>query len=204
MFYQATRDLRREYEAAMREHGKQLPEPVFTAKELNILDLYAAGARSEQERARVRNILEKAELGGHVSRAQTPSQYSRESVSPTRNEERGMTGIVDKTIPPERTDSPQLAFDDDFESDALDRDRLSGEMERYAHIERDVEQDFSRQALQQEAAKHAPHDARQSNDAKASRESVAVVESRQRDERDLQPTREAQRGTITRDAYPGR
>ena len=61
-YYAAAKEITDNYRALLAAEGKEFPQPEFTPKELNRIDLYATGLRDPKERARYRELLEAAEL----------------------------------------------------------------------------------------------------------------------------------------------
>lgn len=78
-YYAAAKAITEDYRALLAAAGKELPQPEFTPKELNRIDLYATGLRDPKERARYRELHEAAEL--HQTHEQSARPRPRQELS---------------------------------------------------------------------------------------------------------------------------
>lgn len=62
-YYAAAKEITDDYRALLAAEGKEFPQPEFTPKELNRIDLYATGLRDATERARYYELLDAVEAG---------------------------------------------------------------------------------------------------------------------------------------------
>lgn len=82
-YYAAAKEITDGYRALLAAEGKELPRPEFTPKELNRIDLYAAGLRDATERARYHELLDAAEAGQtHEQEAKSRRQQELPGDSP--------------------------------------------------------------------------------------------------------------------------
>ena len=77
-YYTAAKEITDDYRALLTAEVKELPQPEFTPKELNRIDVYATGLRDATERARYRELHESAELRQRHGQGTRPRQQQEQ------------------------------------------------------------------------------------------------------------------------------